>query len=160
MFVISTYWSRLTTLSPPSQANVAEEEEEDTGRWVLWLTSASVCAPSPAIINVSLFLSRENPSILSLSGWYTTLKIKLTFRARDSTSKCLNEKILKNQTISLSEIWASRSIRGSRVLKETELVVVLRTFEFGKQWRTQWRDYIAKPRGHKRASSDKWMVQK
>ena len=108
-----TYWSRLTTFSPPSStsATLAEEEEEEEG-----VDKTVLC-----------FFCRTKPEKWRprFSVSKTTLKTKLTFRARESTRKCFKEKkpgILaiffsheKNQTENRAK---QRTRKESRVSKE------------------------------------------
>jgi hypothetical protein len=84
-----------------------DEEEERIERCSLWVACASLGILS--VLNASLLLSRERPLMTPDSFSYSTLKIKLTLRARDSTSKFLNEKTLKSLAISLTNLRKQNS---------------------------------------------------
>lgn len=118
----STYWSRLITLSLPLLSTVEEDEEEERiDRCSLWVACASLGILS--VLNASLLLSRERPLMTPDSFSYSTLKIKLTLRARDSTSKFLNEKTLKSLAISLTNLRKQNS-RKQRIWRKQSLLLL------------------------------------
>ena len=92
-----TYWSRLITLSPSSLISVLvaaiyDGVDGDGGGGLLMLTCADFSEASA--INALICSS------LQFSPSYTTLEIKATFKASESTRKCLKEKTPESLPIS------------------------------------------------------------
>ena len=88
-----TYWSRLITLSPSSLISGLVTVDGDGGVGLLLLTCADFCEASAI---KALLCS----SSLQFSPSYTTLEIKQTFKASESTRKCLMENTLESFPIS------------------------------------------------------------
>lgn len=139
-----TYWSRLITLSASSSTSVLvtvgyDDVDGDCGGQVLRLNCPDL---SKASAITALLCSS-----LQFSPSYTTREIKPTFRASESTRKCLKEKTLESLPISdrnrdtpIKTKEENRVLMPSKASETKCNVQTLKSWMKLGRWRCGWSD--------------------